>query len=215
VGLIAFRDADRTEWRVCEVTAAQLEAWREGREARARPGAAPGARTVLPGLERGWLCFESWAEKRRLVPPYPTGYRDLPPVELERLLRQAAVVDRPAGRSEIAVAGREPADAAIDPSAFADWPGVDGLRLVALRSAIQASLRDGLPDGETRYALQLFCAAVRERGIGLARVLRALGAVWASLPEANVPDRTDGEALRDWLLAAGIEAYHAAQPGHA
>jgi hypothetical protein len=94
VGLLIFRDACRVEWRVCEVTRAQLEASRAERE---REAVAPGAplgtasRRVLPGLEGGWLSFESWREKRRLT-VYPADWQDLPPAELERLCAQATPV---------------------------------------------------------------------------------------------------------------------------
>jgi hypothetical protein len=61
---------------------------RRGRDRRVR---TPGLLT--PGLERGWLCFEAEADKRRLT-PVPAGWDEAPDAELEGLLRRAQPVTR-------------------------------------------------------------------------------------------------------------------------
>ena len=61
---------------------------RAGRDRRVR---TPGLLT--PGLESGWLCFESGSEKRRLS-PIPPGWEQAPDEELESLFRNARTVAR-------------------------------------------------------------------------------------------------------------------------
>ena len=46
---------------------------------------------VSPGLEQGWLVFESRAERRRLA-PIPGGWERLTDRELEALCRRAATL---------------------------------------------------------------------------------------------------------------------------
>jgi hypothetical protein len=77
------------------VTRAQLERCSERHPMRWRNDQAPILCSVLPGLEDGWLSFESWKEKRRLIPPFPPGWRDLPTCELRRLCERAALVTSP------------------------------------------------------------------------------------------------------------------------
>ena len=48
-------------------------------------------RAVSPGLEGGWLTFESSAEKRRLA-PIPDGWEELPTETLARLCEGAMFV---------------------------------------------------------------------------------------------------------------------------
>jgi hypothetical protein len=81
--LRAFRDSQGLEWRVWDVL----------------PGAA--ANTFSMGFDalaaakgdyaKGWLCFESTAQKRRLA-PIPAGWDDSADTELERLCANAAAV---------------------------------------------------------------------------------------------------------------------------
>jgi len=61
---------------------------RTGRERRVR---TPGLLT--PGLESGWLCFETDDDKRRLT-PVPAGWDEAPAVELKGLLERARPVPR-------------------------------------------------------------------------------------------------------------------------
>ncbi|HEX8360416.1 MAG TPA: hypothetical protein VF613_09925 [Longimicrobium sp.] len=61
---------------------------RAGKDRRVR---TPGLMT--PGLESGWLCFESGSEKRRLS-PIPPGWDQAPDDELESLFRDARAVTR-------------------------------------------------------------------------------------------------------------------------
>lgn len=49
--------------------------------------------SVTPGMETGWLCFESQDEKRRLF-PVPQGWEECPEQVLLGLLRQAQPVRR-------------------------------------------------------------------------------------------------------------------------
>lgn len=103
-----FRDSRGAEWRVWDVVphvasggerrgrdrrVAALPTYtgperRRGRDRRVR---TPGLLT--PGLERGWLCFEAEADKRRLT-PVPAGWDEAPDEELEGLLKRARPVTR-------------------------------------------------------------------------------------------------------------------------
>jgi hypothetical protein len=49
----------------------------------------------IAGMEHGWLCFESVAEKRRLS-PIPAAWQDLDDERILALLGMAAVVRSPA-----------------------------------------------------------------------------------------------------------------------
>lgn len=49
--------------------------------------------TLTPGLEGGWLVFESAAEKRRLT-PIPSGWDSRSDAELEELCGRARTVPR-------------------------------------------------------------------------------------------------------------------------
>lgn len=79
MALRTFTDSAGTEWKVWDVIPAFV---REQEERRADESSSerkgPERRRSLdrsnlltPGLERGWLCFESDAEKRRLSPIPP------------------------------------------------------------------------------------------------------------------------------------------------
>jgi hypothetical protein len=133
MALITFVDATGVEWRVREVTRARIATPRSE-----TPGSRA-SRAVLPGLESVWLSFECWREERRLT-PYPAAWRDLAPGELQRLCDAAVVVAEP-------LAAR-PAER---PSPV----------VVALDSAIRASMREGLTDDDTRRALQELCGAMQ------------------------------------------------------
>lgn len=52
------------------------------------------SRISNPAMARGWLVFETRAEKRRLA-PVPQGWELLPDAELLTLLDQAQVVGNP------------------------------------------------------------------------------------------------------------------------
>ncbi len=56
-----------------------------------RLGARGERRRVSPGLEEGWLAFESSAEKRRLA-PIPERWEELPVETLASLCEGAAFV---------------------------------------------------------------------------------------------------------------------------
>ena len=95
MALVSFKDSRLLDWRVCEVTVAQIETHRETSVLNGLVGVSGlplSGSVVLPGLEGGWLSFESWNEKRRLPAPYPDHWRDLSPAELEELCRMAVIV---------------------------------------------------------------------------------------------------------------------------
>jgi hypothetical protein len=108
-----FKDSAGNEWRVWDVL--PLSAGREerrrvdrriappgmyqGPERRARPDRRVRSPHLLtPGLERGWLCFEADAEKRRLT-PIPTGWEGCSENELERFCGEAMRVGERNGAS--------------------------------------------------------------------------------------------------------------------
>jgi hypothetical protein len=111
MGLRNFRDSKGAEWRVWDVV--PHVAWPgerrrhnrrtglagsytgpERRVSRDRRVRTPGLLT--PGLESGWLCFETESDKRRLT-PVPTGWDLVPDAELEGLLARARPVTRRRG----------------------------------------------------------------------------------------------------------------------
>lgn len=54
-------------------------------------------RSVHPELQRGWLCFQSATEKRRLT-PIPTDWHELPDADLRGMLEAATPAPRADGR---------------------------------------------------------------------------------------------------------------------
>jgi len=70
----SFTDDGGTTWRVWRVTPQK-----------------PALVSTAPGLARGWLCFESAAEKRRLADP-PDGWEAQPDSALLELLGRATAV---------------------------------------------------------------------------------------------------------------------------
>jgi len=103
-----FRDSRGAEWRVWDVIPHVARSGeRRGRDRRVglaatytgperRRGRDRRVRTpglLTPGLERGWLCFEGEADKRRLT-PVPAGWDEAPDEELEGLLQRARPVAR-------------------------------------------------------------------------------------------------------------------------
>ena len=209
MGLVTFRDARRVEWQVCEVSRLQIDAHRERRQAerQLRPRRSPWS--LLPGLEGGWLSFESWWQKRRLT-PYPTDWRELPTSELERLCAQATVVPEPGARAEaprrvtpLLPDDRDPGPTGPAPGAHDDVPGA-----AALRRAIRACCDDGLSHLDVLPALRLYCAAFRTRGSEAAQMVVALKALFASTPEIRRLDARCAGMLRSQLVSAGIEEYY-------
>jgi len=87
----SFRDPSNVEWTVFEV--------------RRQVGRAD---AVVPStLVSGWLCFESNTSKRRLL-KYPERWREVPDVELTRLLNEA----KPAPRTSLSLADGAEGDSA-------------------------------------------------------------------------------------------------------
>lgn len=110
MGLRNFRDNRGGEWRVWDVVPYRMHhggterregdrrrgsgrayAGSERRAGVERRGRRPGLFT--PGLESGWLCFESGNEKRRLT-PIPPGWDEQADRELEELLERSRTVSR-------------------------------------------------------------------------------------------------------------------------
>ncbi|HYH78394.1 MAG TPA: hypothetical protein VEX86_01310 [Longimicrobium sp.] len=102
-----FKDSGGHEWRVWDVVPyAGQPAERRGGDRRVAASGAytgPERRTrdrrvrtpalMTPGLESGWLCFETDVDKRRLT-PIPAGWDRTPQEELEALLARANSVNR-------------------------------------------------------------------------------------------------------------------------
>ncbi len=102
-----FCDADGVEWQVWSVVprvSLGHESW-EGIDRRSpdpvlgcpgverRRAKVPAAPLLSPGLEAGWLTFESATEKRRIA-PIPPGWDEGDDRALEALCRTARVVMR-------------------------------------------------------------------------------------------------------------------------
>jgi hypothetical protein len=97
MALRSFTDAAGDAWQVWDVVPQRVAAASEERQAPEPAGEPGGVRqrpgVLTPGLEEGWLCFESRREKRRLT-PIPEGWHDAPPERLEALCRTARAVKR-------------------------------------------------------------------------------------------------------------------------
>jgi hypothetical protein len=94
-----FRDSRGTEWTAWDVPPARtFKSTRSGSDRRttSAPNYHPERRVIRDrrrrhvgqGLERGWICFQSPAEKRRLAPP-PAEWENAPADALEELLGAA------------------------------------------------------------------------------------------------------------------------------
>ena len=81
VSIREYTDSTRTEWRVWDVTPAQMHPITRGED-------------YMGDLQDGWLVFESAKGKRRLSAPYPANWRDFEIPELEELCRRASAVRR-------------------------------------------------------------------------------------------------------------------------
>lgn len=96
-----FKDSSGTQWRVWDVAPYRTYETNRLTERRSTvtPGYTPERRvppdrrrmSFNPGLECGWLVFESAEEKRRISPP-PEGWDGCPEPELDALCRQAEPV---------------------------------------------------------------------------------------------------------------------------
>ena len=104
MALREFRDSGGTEWLAWDVPPArEYSPARAGVERRQTVTANyhPDRRVVRdrrrmksgPGLERGWVCFQSEAEKRRLAPP-PRDWGEAADDALEALLGRAEPIAR-------------------------------------------------------------------------------------------------------------------------
>lgn len=92
-----FRDSNGEQWTVLEVRR-QLDSGTKG-----------GDLSYLPsGFNAGWLCFENPSAKKRLT-RYPTNWRELSDVQLEKLLEEAAPAPRASLRlTDLGEAGTTP-----------------------------------------------------------------------------------------------------------
>lgn len=142
MGYRDFRDATGTAWSAWDVVPQLVERRQGPRRATGTPAPVPGFTGTLgiherrmgldrrmirsrraylnDGFARGWLCFESHAEKRRLT-PIPSDWLRCREAQLVAYCEQAARVGNSAreGRVLQAVPDRGPADAP-------DTPGTTG-----------------------------------------------------------------------------------------
>lgn len=98
MALREFKDSQGTAWTAWDVPPPRLyEPIRSGSDRRVRrepvfaperrEGSERRRRSPMAELERGWVCFQSEAEKRRLAPP-PDGWDDYSEDELRDLCRR-------------------------------------------------------------------------------------------------------------------------------
>lgn len=99
MALREFTDSQGRAWRAWDVPPHRVYPRARAtsdRRARAIPGYTPERRVraerrrriASPAMERGWVCFESGPEKRRIAPP-PPGWAEVADPELEALCRAA------------------------------------------------------------------------------------------------------------------------------
>ena len=108
MGLRRFHSSENVEWHVWSVVpGSRLEGERRdadrrhpepilyyrGHERRSDIDRRRYDPVVRPGMERGWLTFESEMERRRMV-PIPRGWEGLSDGELERLCLTADVIPK-------------------------------------------------------------------------------------------------------------------------
>ncbi len=101
-----FRDSEGGDWQVWDVLPhSRRQAERRRADRRRYPPPAYGGperrvradrrvrspQLLTPGLESGWLCFETASEKRRLT-PIPPQWESCSDEELERFCRNASRV---------------------------------------------------------------------------------------------------------------------------
>jgi hypothetical protein len=120
LALREYLDASGVAWQVWHVvptTRTTSPAVANERRQRADPGYAGDRRrkqfTLTPGMEGGWLCFESSAEKRRLA-PVPGDWESCGDEALGEYLRSASPVSRriiDGARAEQLDTSRQPAHA--------------------------------------------------------------------------------------------------------
>ncbi len=98
-----FQDSAGTEWSAWDVIPRTVERRSQQRRMqitpppgterrRAERRVGTGRRTLLPDrLSRGWLCFETRAQRRRLT-PIPDDWTNCPEPQLERYCQEAVPV---------------------------------------------------------------------------------------------------------------------------
>ena len=115
MSLREFTDSAGVEWQVWHVVPTTLSTARPPVVGRGREGSVAREErgkvlTLTPGLEGGWLCFDSGREKRRLA-PVPPDWHSCTPASLEGYLRTARPVRRrlpDASAEPLAAGAREP-----------------------------------------------------------------------------------------------------------
>src|SRR2546423_14606919 len=88
-----FRDERGREWDAWEVVPTAVERrmllHASGAQVRTDRRRVHEARVVVPReLQKGWIAFQSGAERKRLA-PIPSGWSDMTDAELMQLLKQA------------------------------------------------------------------------------------------------------------------------------
>ena len=175
----SFEDSSGILWEVFEVR---------------RTSDAPGG--VSHGLEKGWLSFVSTSGKRRLA-PFPTGWREIPAPELERLCAAARVAN---------------------PSRFADdRPRVRAPRVtrsVQPPSPVATPVEEIGDTGLVRDAVRVFAQEARQEKMPAIAAMVRLKAMLAERygglePDAATrADLADVRRIRRWF----VEAYYFERP---
>jgi len=88
-----IRDGHGTIWDIWDVLPGDVLAGSYDRRSGDRPHlpTPPSTPTVQPGLENGWLCFQSAGERRRFT-PIPADWFDFSDTDLRELLDTAIPV---------------------------------------------------------------------------------------------------------------------------